>query len=95
MRSLTLDVSPMAQIPVLVVHDFEVRQREFLLKQFRQLLLTGLGPFANEDQELVNGPNHTAMEITLHTQIALPLRIIDERIPFFLAEDTLETRINL
>ena len=68
---------------MLVIHELEVRQREFFLKQFRQFLLDGLGPFAYENDELVNRPYHTAGQAgIIGTQLSLHIRITDKGAPF-------------
>ena len=50
----------MAQVPVLVVHELEVRQGEFGLQEYGELLLDGLGPLAYQYDELVLLPHYSA-----------------------------------
>ena len=52
----------MDQIPMLIVNELEVRQRELFFQQFSEFLLDGLSPFAYENVELIYRPNHTATQ---------------------------------
>ena len=50
----------MAQVPVPIVHKFEIRQSKLFLYKFSQSVLNRLGPFANKNNELINSPSHSA-----------------------------------
>ena len=45
---------------MLIVHKLKVGQGEGFFNQFCQFVLDGFRPMANEDDELVDGPSHTA-----------------------------------
>lgn len=63
----------MTQVPVFVVYELEVRQREFIFKQLCQLVLYGLSPLANQHDKLIDGPcDTTARHLRI---IALELSI--------------------
>jgi len=48
------------EVPVLVVHELEVREGELLLNEGRELVEDGFCPVAHEDDELVDVPSHAA-----------------------------------
>ena len=49
-----------AQIPMLVIDELEIRKREFLLNQLREFVQDGLGPMTDQNDELVDIPCHAS-----------------------------------
>lgn len=59
-KIITLHIArpSVAQIPMLVIDEFEIREGEFLLYQGGQLVEYRFCPMANQDDELVDVPSH-------------------------------------
>ena len=45
-----------ADVPMLIVHEFKGRKREFILQKLRQFILAVFRPFANQDYEPIDIP---------------------------------------
>lgn len=49
-----------AEVPMVIIDKLEVREGELLLEQLCELLLNRLSPLANEHDELIDVPSHSA-----------------------------------
>ena len=49
----------MTKVPVMVIDELEIRQRELPLQQFGELILDGLCPLAYQHNKLINVPGDT------------------------------------
>ena len=49
----------MPQVPMLVIYELKIGQREFIFKQPTELFLDRLCPMAHKDDEFINIPRHS------------------------------------
>lgn len=57
-QGLHISAPTVAKVPVLVINELKIREREFLLYHLRELSLNRFGPLPYEDDEFVDIPSH-------------------------------------